>query len=102
MNDKFGAAQRLNGPELLRMGVVSACTAAKDLLPTALKTAREIASKSPSAVRAAKKSFNMTQELPLRDGYLFEQSQTVMLASSGDTKEAQAAFAEKRPAVFRD
>jgi enoyl-CoA hydratase/carnithine racemase len=38
--------------------------------------------------------------LPLRDAYRFEQSQTVALAASEDTKEAQRAFAEKRKPVF--
>jgi enoyl-CoA hydratase len=95
-------ARRIAGPELLRMGVVSACVAADMLLPTAHGIAAEIAAKSPSAVRAAKRSFNVTEDLPLRDAYRFEQSQTVALASSDETKEAQRAFAEKRKPVFKD
>ena len=63
--------------------------------------ALEIASKSPMAVRAAKRSFNVGEDLPLRDAYRFEQSQTVALASSDETKEAQRAFAEKRKPVFK-
>ena len=63
---------------------------------TARGIAREIAAKSPLAVRAAKRSFNVTENMPLRDAYRFEQSQTVALASSEETKEAQRAFAEKR------
>jgi enoyl-CoA hydratase len=94
-------ARRMSGPELYRMGVVSACVPAGALLETAQEIAREIAGKSPSAVRAAKRSFNVTENMPLRDGYRFEQSQTVALASSEDTKEAQRAFAEKRKPVFR-
>jgi enoyl-CoA hydratase len=95
-------ARRIAGPELLRMGVVSACVAADQLLPTAHGIAAEIAAKSPSAVRAAKRSFNVTEDLPLRDAYRFEQSQTVALAASDETKEAQRAFAEKRKPVFKD
>ncbi len=95
-------ARRITGPELLRMGVVSACVAPAELLPTAHGIAAEIAAKSPSAVRAAKRSFNVTEDLPLRDAYRFEQSQTVALASSEDTKEAQRAFAEKRKPNFKD
>ena len=94
-------ARRISGPELYRMGVVSACVPADALLATAQGIAAEIASKSPQAVRAAKRSFNVTEELPLRDGYRFEQSQTIALASSEDTKEAQRAFAEKRKPVFK-
>jgi enoyl-CoA hydratase len=94
-------ARRIFGPELLRMGVVSACVPADALLPTARGIALEIAGKSPLAVRAAKRSFNVTEDLPLRDAYRFEQSQTVALATSDETKEAQRAFAEKRKPVFK-
>jgi enoyl-CoA hydratase len=93
-------ARRIAGPELFRMGVVSACVPATALLETAQGIAKEIAAKSPLAIRAAKRSFNVTEELPLRDAYRFEQSQTVALAASEDTKEAQRAFAEKRKPVF--
>jgi enoyl-CoA hydratase len=91
----------MSGPELYRTGVVSECASADTLLGTAQGIAREIAAKSPLAVRAAKRSFNVTEDMPLRDAYRFEQSQTVRLASSEDTKEAQRAFAEKRKPVFR-
>jgi enoyl-CoA hydratase len=93
-------ARRIMGPDLLRMGVVSASVPLEALLPTALGIAREIAEKSPSAVRAAKRSFNVTEDMPLHGGYRFEQSQTVALASREDTKEAQRAFAEKRKPIF--
>ena len=93
-------ARRLAGPELKRMGVVSACVPGSDLLDTAMGIAREIASKSPAAIRAAKRSFTVTENLPLQDGYKFEQSQTQALASSDDFREAQRAFAEKRKPVF--
>jgi enoyl-CoA hydratase/carnithine racemase len=39
--------------------------------------------------------------MPLRDGYRFEQSQTVALSRTEDTREAQRAFAEKRVPVFK-
>jgi enoyl-CoA hydratase len=94
-------ARRITGPELLRMGVVSACLPRDALLPAALDIAREIAGKVPLAVRAAKRSFLVTEDMPLHGGYRFEQSQTVALAGTEDTKEAQRAFAEKRKPVFR-
>jgi enoyl-CoA hydratase len=95
-------ARRVTGPELLRMGVVSACVAPGALMDTVLGIAREIATKSPSAVRAAKRSFNVTEEMPLHGGYRFEQSQTIALAGTEDTIEAQRAFAEKRVPVFKE
>ena len=94
-------ARRVPGAELLRMNVVSACVPRERLMDEALALAREIAAKSPSAVQAAKRGFNLTEEMPLRDGYRYEQSQTVMLSTTEDTKEAQRAFAEKRKPVFK-
>lgn len=94
-------ARRISGPELHRMRVVSACVPADAVLATAMGIAHEIAAKSPLAVRAAKRSFSLTENMPMRDGYRYEQSQTVALASSDETREAQRAFAEKRKPVFK-
>ena len=94
-------ARRMAGAELFRMNAASACVPAAELLPTARAIAAEIAAKVPLAVRAAKRSFATTEEMPLRDGYRFEQGQTVALSRTEDTREAQAAFAEKRRPVFK-
>lgn len=93
-------ARRIAGPDLLRMGAASACVPRDAVVGAAQAIAREIATKSPMSIRAAKRSFNVTEELPLQDGYKFEQSQTTALASSADFKEAQLAFAEKRKPKF--
>ncbi|RAI56922.1 enoyl-CoA hydratase/isomerase family protein [Roseicella frigidaeris] len=94
-------ARRIPGPELLRMNVASACLPAAELLPAAQAIAREIAGKVPLAVRAAKRSFTLVEDMPLHEGYRYEQSQTVALATTEDTREAQRAFAEKRKPVFK-
>jgi enoyl-CoA hydratase/carnithine racemase len=94
-------ARRFTGPELYRMNAASCCVPGTELLATAQKIAAEIAQKVPLAIRAAKKSFATTEEMPLRDGYRFEQSQTVALSRTEDTREAQQAFAEKRVPVFK-
>lgn len=93
-------ARRIYGPDLLRMNVVSACTTPEELLPTAMGIAADIARASPSAVRAAKKSFQVTEGMSIYDAYRFEQSQTKALSTSEDTAEAMAAFREKRAPVF--
>lgn len=94
-------AKRITGPELYRMNVASACLPKDQLLQEASAIARTIAEKVPLAVVAAKRSFGLTEEMPLRDGYRYEQSQTAALAETEDTKEALAAFREKRRPVFK-
>ena len=94
-------ARRVYGPELYRMNVASACTAPEELLSTAQALAADIAKASPSAVRAAKKSFQMTEGVSIYEGYRFEQGQTKALSTSEDTAEAMAAFREKRAPVFK-
>ena len=94
-------AKRVTGPELYRMTVASACVPKARLLEEAMGIARIIAQKVPLAVVAAKRSFGLTEEMPLRDGYRYEQSQTALLAETEDTQEALAAFREKRKPVFK-
>jgi enoyl-CoA hydratase len=94
-------ARRMTGPELLRVNAASLCLPRDQVVPAAQAIAREIAGKAPLAVQAAKRSFQVTEYLPLHEGYRFEQSQTVALASTEDTQEAWRAFAEKRKPVFK-
>ena len=94
-------AKRITGPELLRMNVASVCVPRAEVLIEATAIAATIARKVPLAVLAAKRSFGLTEEMPLRDGYRYEQSQTAALAETEDTREAIAAFREKRTPVFK-
>ena len=91
---------RVPGAELLRLGVVEACVAPDDLMPTALELAATIASKSPISTRMIKHTLNTIEDMSLRDGYRYEQDMTAMIGKTDDAKEAQLAFKEKRPAVF--
>jgi enoyl-CoA hydratase/carnithine racemase len=93
---------RPNGAELYRLGIVSACTSAADLMPTTMAMARNMAQKSPAALRLAKRAINTVEHMPLRDGYRFEQNLTVEMTKHEDSKEAMKAFMEKRKPVFKD
>ena len=93
-------ARRFYGEDLYRMNVASACTTPEALLETARGIARDIAKASPSAVRAAKRSFQTTENLSIYEGYRFEQGQTKELSTSKDTSEAMLAFKEKRAPNF--
>ena len=93
--------QRVPAPELYRLGVLEECVPAHELMPMAMTLAREIAQKSPMAVRMLKESFNAVENLSLRDGYRLEQNMTVALGKTEDAREAKQAFVEKRKPVFK-
>lgn len=91
---------RVPGRELYRLGVVEACVPRAELMPAALSIAREIAGKSPAAIRLAKRTLNTIEDMSLRDGYRYEQNMTTELGDHPDSAEAQAAFREKRSPRF--
>lgn len=93
--------QRVPARELYRLGVLEECVPAASLMPAAMALAREIAQKSPMAVRMLKESFNAVENMTLRDGYRLEQNMTVALSKTEDAKEAKQAFVEKRKPVFK-
>ena len=96
----FYTGMKVTGQELYRLGLVEACLPADQLMPYAMEIAAEIASKSPIALRLAKEAARMTQVMPSRDAYRYEQGNTVALSKTEDAKEAQRAFLEKRAPVY--
>lgn len=92
----FFTGRKIDANELYRLGVIDMLTSAEDLMPEAMKIAREIAAKSPLAIAKAKASFNTAESMPHRDGYRYEQTVTYELSKSEDALEARTAFLEKR------
>ncbi len=97
----FFTGRKVPAKDLYRMGVIEACLPRDKLMDAAMDLARDIASKSPIAVTKAKAAFNTVEAMTLRDGYRFEQTVTVELSKTEDTREAQQAFVEKRKPVFK-
>lgn len=93
--------RRMPASELYRLGVLEACVPPDRLMDEAHALARDIASKSPVAVRMLKESFDMVENLSLRDGYRIEQNITRAMSRTEDAREAQRAFVEKRPPIFK-
>jgi enoyl-CoA hydratase/carnithine racemase len=93
---------RLPAAEAYRRGIIECCVPLEQLMDEAMKIARNIASKSPKALSLAKRSIQTVENMPLREGYRFEQNLTVELTRHEDSKEAMRAFLEKRTPVFKD
>jgi len=93
---------RVPAAELYRRGIIEACVPLEQLMPEAMKIATEIASKSPAALKLAKRAINTVETMGLKDGYRFEQNLTVEMTQHEDSKEAMRAFLEKRQPVFKD
>ncbi|SCK29216.1 enoyl-CoA hydratase [Variovorax sp. HW608] len=96
----FYTGMKVDAKELYRLGLIEACLPADELLPYAMEIARDMASKSPIALRLAKEAARMTMVMPPRDAYRYEQGNTVALSKTEDAKEAQRAFLEKRAPVY--
>lgn len=109
MSDHFGRSwarliyftgRKIAAAELYRQGIVSACVPREALMSEAMTIAREIAAKSPGAVKLVKRGFSMVEQMPAREAYRYEQSITHDLSRTKDTEEMQAAFVEKRKVTF--
>jgi enoyl-CoA hydratase len=96
----FLTGSPIGAEELYRRGVVEAVVPSDQLLPTAMELAREIATKSPIAVRLAKESANRVEHMPLKEGYQLEQDYTTRIRRYADSDEARVAFLEKRQPTF--
>jgi len=67
-----------------------------------MQLAREIATRSPEAVRAAKRLFNESGLGSVQDGFILESELQKKLIGSPNQVEAVRANLEKRPPVFKD
>lgn len=72
-----------------------------DYLEQAFVLAEKIAGYSPTALRLAKQVLNRIEDMNLKEGYQFEQGFTVKASGHPDSKEALAAFKERRRANFQ-
>jgi len=91
---------RITAQEAKALGLVNKVVPPELCLDEAKSLAREIAQKSPLAVRLAKEAVLKSFELPLSEGLEYERKSFYMLFSSQDQKEGMQAFLEKRTAVF--
>jgi enoyl-CoA hydratase/carnithine racemase len=68
----------------------------------AMALAGEIASKSPQAIRGAKRLISMAGQVPLAEGFAAEAQTMASLIGSPNNTEAVTAYFEKREPQFSD
>ncbi|MGH7790251.1 MAG: crotonase/enoyl-CoA hydratase family protein [Candidatus Binatia bacterium] len=90
----------VSGSEAAALGLVT--RVAEDPRGAALAMAREIAGKSPDAIRAGKQLLNQASLLSVTDGLLLEERLQVGLLGSANQIEAVQANMQKRPPEFRN
>jgi len=86
--------RRIDAQEAERIGLVSRVVAPQELSDEAMKTAREIASNGPLAVRAAKAAVWRGLDMPLEEGLRTEQLLAEPVRQSEDAQEGPRAFLE--------
>jgi enoyl-CoA hydratase/carnithine racemase len=97
----FLTGEQLSGEQMAQAGSPIVVSAPGQVLETAKTYAARSASFSPTAVRAGKRILNRIETMDIRSGYEFEQRFTVKMAGHPDSKEALAAFREKRAPVYQ-
>jgi enoyl-CoA hydratase len=94
--EMFLLGEKVPAAELHRLGAIRAVVPSDRLMEEAVVVARQLADKSPIAMRLAKHSMNRVEDLPLREAYQTEQDYTNRLMGFEDSKEARRAFLEGR------
>lgn len=92
----------MDAAEAERSGLVSRVVPASDLMKEVMIAAEKVASMSLPAALIAKEDVNRAYETTLSEGVRFERRMFHALFATEDQKEGMTAFAEKRPAQFKN
>lgn len=92
--------RKVDAAYLERFGGIQEVTTPENLLPTAMAMAADIAKNSPTITGLMKEAINLTEDMPLNEGYRVEQLFTTLSSSLPDAAEAGRAFVEKRAPVW--
>jgi enoyl-CoA hydratase len=87
--------------EAEKIGLVNKVIPHDQLMEEVIKTAKEIASKGKTSLRAAKQAINYGMNTDLATGIHIEIDGFGMCYGSSDSKEGTSAFLEKRKATFK-
>lgn len=92
---------RIDAAEAYRIGLVQEMLPAEEVLPRARELAGVIAERAPIATQSTKNLIRIAQSTSIEIGMRYENDMFSYLMRTADAAEGQAAFAAKRPPVFR-
>jgi enoyl-CoA hydratase len=98
----YFTGESISASELHRLGAIREVVPLAELHERAGQLARQLAQKSPIALRMAKEAMSRTEFMAVKEAYRIEQDYTARLLLTDDAKEARRAYLEKRPPVFTD
>ncbi len=90
----------IDGKEAKAIGMAEVVVPREELMETAMKYAKRIASFPPNGVRFSKFGINMATESSYAAGFMYENAQAIYCCGTHDLKESTLAFLEKRPGVY--
>ena len=90
----------IGAAEAFRIGLVDRIVPPDRLMEEVMSLADKIATRSPAAVRAAKKAINEGLDVSLSEGLIIERKYLAQLAEDGEMVEGATAFLQKRKPAF--
>jgi enoyl-CoA hydratase len=100
-SDILFSARRLHAEEALHLGLASHVVPGEELLPAALKKAKDIAKSGPLAIQELKRLLHEGSEAGFETALSIEQEVLFRLFHSADGQEGIQAFVEKRKPHFK-
>jgi 2-(1,2-epoxy-1,2-dihydrophenyl)acetyl-CoA isomerase len=92
--------KKLSASQCLEMGLANRVTAAPEVRANAAQWAADLATRAPLAIALTKRAARLAMSSTLSDAMTMEAEFQTLCASTEDSREAIAAFLEKRPPVF--
>lgn len=92
----------IKADQALELGLINRVVPMDELDTAALAWARDLARKSPLAVKIAKSAFYASRDMPYEAQFAYMNEAFARLCDTNDAKEGVAAFFEKRPPVWQE
>lgn len=91
----------MTAKEAEKLGVVNRLVAPEQLFDETKRFALQLSKQPPISLRLIKEAVNKAEDIPLREGLLFERKNFYIAFDSYDQKEGMQAFVEKRRPSFK-